>query len=158
MTWEWLPRRLANFLFGAGNRCQSWWELDALFHYHIYCLIFSRSYTANARNSTDIFYIELFEQTLYRCLTQVFDFVFNSLRPSDAYMRQKLSIIGSDNDLCPGRRQAIILTNAGILEIEEQTAAKSIHFHTRNAFENVLCELAVILSRPQCVNSPCALF
>ena len=30
----------------------------------------------------------------------------------------KLSIIGSDNGLSPGRRQAIIWTNAGILVIE----------------------------------------
>ena len=30
----------------------------------------------------------------------------------------KLTIIGSDNDLSPGRRQAIIWTNAGILLIE----------------------------------------
>ena len=30
----------------------------------------------------------------------------------------KLTIIGSDNGLSPGRRQAIILTNAGILLIE----------------------------------------
>ena len=29
----------------------------------------------------------------------------------------KLTIIGSDNDLSPGRRQAIIWTNAGILLI-----------------------------------------
>ena len=29
----------------------------------------------------------------------------------------KLTIIGSDNGLSPGRRQAIILTNAGILLI-----------------------------------------
>ena len=34
---------------------------------------------------------------------------FNSLRPSDQ------TIIGSDNGLSPGRRQAIIWTNAGIL-------------------------------------------
>ena len=41
---------------------------------------------------------------------------FDSLRPSDAYMRQSnLAIIGSDNDLLPGRRQAIIRTNAEIL-------------------------------------------
>ena len=29
----------------------------------------------------------------------------------------KLTIIGSDNGLLPGQRQAIILTNAGILSI-----------------------------------------
>ena len=39
----------------------------------------------------------------------------NSLRPSDVHMRQKLTIIGSDNGLSPGRRQAIIWINAGIL-------------------------------------------
>ena len=39
---------------------------------------------------------------------------FNSLRPRDAYMRD-LTIIGSDNGLSPGRRQAIIWTNAELL-------------------------------------------
>ena len=39
--------------------------------------------------------------------------LFNSLRPSDAY----LTIIVSDNGLSPYRRQAIIWTNAGILLI-----------------------------------------
>ena len=41
----------------------------------------------------------------------------HSLRPSDAYMRSKLIIIGSDNGLSPDRRQAIISTNAGLLSI-----------------------------------------
>ena len=41
----------------------------------------------------------------------------NSLRLSDAYMRRKLTIIGSDNGLSPGRRQAIIWTTAEILLI-----------------------------------------
>ena len=45
-------------------------------------------------------------------------YVFNSLRPSDAYIRQKKETsFGSDNGLSPDRRQAIILTNAGILLI-----------------------------------------
>ena len=41
----------------------------------------------------------------------------NSLRPSDACMCyiSKLTTIGSDNGLSPGRRQAIIWTSAGIL-------------------------------------------
>ena len=43
---------------------------------------------------------------------------FSSLRPSDAYICVgKLTIIGSDNGLSPGRRQAIIWTNVGILLI-----------------------------------------
>ena len=35
----------------------------------------------------------------------------------DAYMLKKTTIIGLDNGLSPGRRQAIIWTNAGILLI-----------------------------------------
>ena len=43
----------------------------------------------------------------------------DSLRPSEAYICiSKLTNIGSDNGLSPGRHQAIILTNAGILLIE----------------------------------------
>ena len=42
----------------------------------------------------------------------------NTLRLSDAYIcGSKLTIIGSDDDLSPGRRQAIIWTNAGMLLI-----------------------------------------
>ena len=32
--------------------------------------------------------------------------IINSLRPSDVYMRRNITIIGPDNDLSPGRRQA----------------------------------------------------
>ena len=43
---------------------------------------------------------------------------FNSLKPSDAYKCvSKLTITGSDNGLSPGRGQAIIWTNSGILLI-----------------------------------------
>ena len=44
-------------------------------------------------------------------------YMINSLRPSDTYMVGNLTIIGSDNGLSPGRRQAIIWTNVGILLI-----------------------------------------
>ena len=44
------------------------------------------------------------------------DFI-NSLRPSEAYMHHKHTIIGSDNGLSPGWCQAIIWTSAGILLI-----------------------------------------
>ena len=37
--------------------------------------------------------------------------------PSDAYMRQQVTIIGSDNALFPGQRQAMIWTNDAILLI-----------------------------------------
>ena len=42
---------------------------------------------------------------------------FNSLRLSNAYMRQYVTIFGLDNGLSPSRRQAIVWTNAGILLI-----------------------------------------
>ena len=71
----------------------------------------------------------------------------------------KLTIIGSDNDLSPGRRQAIIWTNDGILFIrtlltnfsENLSEIHSFLIH-ENAFENVVCEMGSISSRPQWVN------
>ena len=42
---------------------------------------------------------------------------FNALRPSDSVCVGKLTTIGSDNGLAPGRCQVIIWTNAGILLI-----------------------------------------
>ena len=49
----------------------------------------------------------------------------------------KLTIIGSDNSLSPGQRQAIVWTNAGILLIEplgtnfSEYWPKFLHFHSR---------------------------
>ena len=70
-----------------------------------------------------------------------------------------LTITGSDNGLSHGRRQAIIWANAGILFIEPLGTVFSeiviwIHIFSfqEYAFENVLCEMAAILSRPQFVN------
>ena len=70
----------------------------------------------------------------------------------------KLTIMGSDNGLSPGRRQAIIWTNAGILSIGPLgiNFSKKIYqnyniFIQPNAFKSFVCELAAILSRPQCV-------
>ena len=70
-----------------------------------------------------------------------------------------LAVIGSDNGLSPGRRQAIIWTNNGMLLIgplgtnfSEISIEYSNIFIQDNAFESVVCETAAILSRPQCVN------
>ena len=72
----------------------------------------------------------------------------------------KLTIIGSDNGLSPGRRRAIIRTNAGILLIGTLGTNFSeilIEIHTffiqENAFEKVVWKMASILSRPQYVKS-----
>ena len=71
----------------------------------------------------------------------------------------KIIIIGSDNGLSPGRRQAIIWTNAGILLIGPlgtNFCGTSIEIHTfslKNAPENVVWKMAAILSRPQFVNA-----
>ena len=66
----------------------------------------------------------------------------------------KLTIIGSDNGLSPERRQAIIWTNAGILIIGPlgtNFSRNSNIFIEENVIENVVCEMAAILSRPQCI-------
>ena len=73
----------------------------------------------------------------------------------------KLTTTESDNGLSPGRRQAIIWTYAGILLIGPLGTNFSeiliINIYTfsfnKNVFENVVCEMAAILSRPQCVNT-----
>ena len=71
----------------------------------------------------------------------------------------KLTIIGSDNGLSHGRRQAIIWNNAGILLIgpigtnfgEILNEIETFSLETMH-FENAVCKLTAILSRPQCVN------
>ena len=70
-----------------------------------------------------------------------------------------LTITGSDNGLSPGRRQAIIWTNAGILSIEplgtdftEIFFQISYIFIQEDVFEQYVCKMAAILSRPQWVN------
>ena len=70
-----------------------------------------------------------------------------------------LNIIGSDNGLSPGRRQSIIWTNAVILSIgplgkiklQWNLNRKLNIFIQEKAFENVVCEIAAIFSRHQCV-------
>ena len=68
----------------------------------------------------------------------------------------KLTIIGSDNGLLPGRRQAIIWTSGGILLIRPiQTNFNEILIKIdtfsflKNPFENVVWKMGSILSRLQ---------
>ena len=80
----------------------------------------------------------------------------NSLGLSDTYIYfGKLIILGSDNGLLPGRHQAITWTNAGIHgnKLQWNFNWNSYIFIQENAFENVVCEMAPNLSRPQCDNS-----
>ena len=71
----------------------------------------------------------------------------------------KLTIIDSDDGLSPGRRQAIIWTSAGILfiwirnKLQWTITRNSYIFMQENAFENVLCQMSAILSRPQCATA-----
>ena len=66
----------------------------------------------------------------------------------------KLTIIGYNNGLLPCRRQAIIRTNAGILLIGplgtnfREILIEIYTFFHENAFENVIRNMAPILSRP----------
>ena len=74
----------------------------------------------------------------------------------------KLTIIGSDNGLSPGWRQAIIWSSEPMLEyyivnsklrnkLQWNLNRNSYIFIQENTFENVVCEMVAILSRPQCV-------
>ena len=73
-----------------------------------------------------------------------------------------LTSIASDNGLSPGRRQAIIRTNGGIIAYNNNKSLRnklqwifsrnSNIFIQENAFESVVCEKAAISSRPQWVN------
>ena len=68
----------------------------------------------------------------------------------------KLTITGSDNGLSPGRHQAIIGTNAGILLIGPFRTNWNLNrnsniFVQENALENVVWKIAAILSQPQYV-------
>ena len=72
----------------------------------------------------------------------------------------KLTIIGSDNGLSPGRRQAVIWTNTGILlimllirnKLQWNLIQNSYIFIQENAIESVVWKVAAILFRPQWVN------
>ena len=70
----------------------------------------------------------------------------------------KISINDSGNGLSPARHQAIIWTNAGIwlswtLGTNVSEILREIHsFIQENAFKNVVCQMAAILSWSQCVN------
>ena len=69
-----------------------------------------------------------------------------------------LTIIGPDNGLSPGRRQAIIWTNDGILlvnKLQWNLNQNSNIFIHKSMFESVVCEMASISSRPQCVKRSC---
>ena len=65
-----------------------------------------------------------------------------------------LTIIGSDDGLSPGRRQAIIWTNAGISLIGplgtnfSEILIEILTF----SFKEMHWKMVAILSRPQCVN------
>ena len=69
-----------------------------------------------------------------------------------------ITIIGPDNGLSFGRRQAIIWTNAGILLIWtvgtnfSEILIEILTFSLKNAFESVVCEMAAMLFRSKCVN------
>ena len=72
----------------------------------------------------------------------------------------RITNIGSDNGLSPGRRQAIIRTSAEILLIwtlwnifQWNLHSNSHIFIQEDAFEHVVWKMAAILSRPQCVKS-----
>ena len=85
---------------------------------------------------------------------------FNSLRPSNAYMRQYniptlLQIMACR--LCGAKPFSETMLPYCQLDPKEHISVKLYlkfkSFHSRNLFENVLSEMAAILSRAQCVKA-----
>ena len=76
-------------------------------------LCYRETHCVKTETHIDIFNITVFElqQNIYRCVT---DFLTHWGRVTHICVG-KLTIIDSDNGLSPGRRQAIIWTNTGIL-------------------------------------------
>ena len=74
------------------------------------------------------------------------------------YASVPAAITGSDNGLSPVQCQAIIWTNAGLLLIKPpgrkfqwNLKQNKAVFIQESPFETVVCEMASIWSRPQCV-------
>ena len=126
-------------------------------------------YILGGRQLVQTFYVLTIwrSQWIFRCVILIhvsfIDFFSNPLfthwcRVTHICVR-KLNIICSDNGLSPGRCQAIISTNAGVLltwplltTSSEIWIAIYIYFFIQvNAFESVFSKTAAILSRPQCV-------
>ena len=75
------------------------------------------------------------------------------------YVSMNQVCIGSDNGLAPVRRQAIISTNVQILSSGPLGTNFSVFFNQNtklficeNASENIICEMAAILSTGRWVN------
>ena len=87
-------------------------------YYHLYQIIHSNL----ARNHVKYYCVvrctasNIKTFTSYQCLNLSFVLLTHWSRVTHIYV-SKLTIIASDNGLSPGRRQAIIWTNAGILLI-----------------------------------------
>ena len=87
------------------------------------------------------------------------DATFNSLRPSDAYMRQWISHLWFRVWLvawpAPSHylNQCWNMVNSHLRNKLQWILKRNSYIFTHeNAFENIVCEMAAILYRPQCVN------
>ena len=90
----------------------------------------------------------------YNCITRNHKNRWHTLNETTHWGRgthswvSKLTIIGSDNGLSPGRRRSIVCTSTGILLIRTQRTniseilIKFRHFHSRKRIRN--CEMAAI--------------
>ena len=89
---------------------------------------------------------------------EAINYSINSLRPSDAYMRQQTNHHWADIGLSPGRRQAIVSTNAEILLIGHlginfgEILIKIDAFSFTKMHLKISLEHGGHLSRPQCVS------
>ena len=100
-------------------------------------------------------YIYLTEQTIPKYKTVIIIYLTHWGRVTHIWV-SKLTIIGSDNCLSPGRRQAIIWTNAGILLMwtlgtNFSEILSKIHTCPFKKIHLKIWKMVPILSWPQCV-------
>ena len=101
--------------------------------------------------------LKLFIIKMFKNFTISRGLISYPLRPGDIYASVVIkAIIGSDNGLLPDWHQATTWIN-DILSIRPwgthfKIIRNSEVFIQENAFENIVCEMAHILSQPQCAN------
>ena len=99
-----------------------------------------RKIILNDRGTTSAWCIAvIFQENINKGLV---NFMINSIWPNDAY-----AITGSDNGLSPGRHQAIIWTNVGILLVGHLGINWFIHFHSGKCIWKYHLKNGAILSR-----------
>ena len=127
--------------------------LDSVMHRHVFLWFWIRSVLLNIGSGNGL--LPEGTKQLTEPMYTYYQWISVALTYNQ-FHRSELTIIASDNGLSPGRRQVIIWNNAGILSIgllgtNFSEILIEILIFQENVLESVVCEMATILSRSQCV-------